>query len=78
MFGQICTLALAAVAAAHPVLEARQSTYNESLENFIARQYNVSLAGAIINIGGANNNVVEAAGTGFVVASPSTINPDYL
>ena len=78
MFVKASTLVLAAVAAAHPVLDTRQSTYNESLENFIARQYNISLEGAILNIGGANNNIVERAGEGFVVASPSTINPDYL
>lgn len=78
MFVTTCTLALAAVAVAHPLLEARQSTYNASLENFIAREYNISLNGAIINIGGANNNIVPGAGEGFVVASPSKVNPDYL
>ena len=66
--------ALAVVASAHPVLETRQGT---SLEDYIARQFNISLAGAIQNIGGANNNIVEAASPGFVVASPSTTNPDY-
>src|SRR5258708_2239352 len=66
--------ALAVAATAHPILESRQG---RALEDFIARQFNISLEGAILNIGGANNNVVEAAGEGFVVASPSTVNPNY-
>ncbi|KAK5956493.1 hypothetical protein OHC33_001978 [Knufia fluminis] len=66
--------ALAVAASAHPVLESRQG---QTLEDYIARQFNISLEGALQNIGGANNNIVEAAGEGFVVASPSTTNPDY-
>jgi glucoamylase len=65
----------AAAASAHPVLES-QST-NATFEDFIARQYNISLKGAIANIGGVNGNVVPGADEGYVVASPSTVNPDY-
>lgn len=68
--------ALAAVAVAHPVLESRQNP-QRTLEEFIAQQYNISLQGAVLNIGGVNGNVVPDASTGFVVASPSTVNPNY-
>ena len=75
VFSAFCTAASAA-----SILEARQSAnYSDPdvLQEFIDRQWNISITGAIANIGGANNNIVEAAGTGYVVASPSTINPDY-
>lgn len=74
MVSKAVFLALAAAASAHPIVESRQG---QPLEDYIARQFNISLEGAILNIGGANNNIVEAAGEGFVVASPSTLNPDY-
>jgi len=76
MVSKAILAALAVAASAHPVLEGRQGQ-SQSLEDYIGRQLNISLEGAIHNIGGANNNIVEAAGEGFVVASPSTINPDY-
>ncbi|KAK5073756.1 hypothetical protein LTR64_007106 [Lithohypha guttulata] len=77
MVSRTLLAALVAGAAAHPMIEARQSAVNQTLESWIQRQFNISLDSAILNIGGVNGNVVEAAGTGYVVASPSTINPDY-
>lgn len=76
MVSKAILAALAVAVSAHPVLEGRQDQ-SQSLEDYINRQFNISLEGAIHNIGGANNNIVEAADEGFVVASPSTINPDY-
>lgn len=67
--------ALVAGASAHPILEVRQSS---DLEDFIARQFDISLVAALANIGGTNGNVVEAASTGLVIASPSTVNPGTL
>lgn len=75
MVSKAVLAALAVAASAHPILESRQG---QALEDYIARQFNISLEGAIINIGGANNNIVEAASDGFVVASPSTVNSDYV
>lgn len=78
----LAALAGAAVAApapaavAAPVVERRQAD-TMALESFLARQFNISLEGAIINIGGVNGNIVPGADPGFVVASPSTVNPNY-
>lgn len=71
MLSRTLLAALVAGAAAHPVIEARQSAVNQTLESWIQRQFDISLESAIYNIGGVNGNVVEAAGTGYVVASPS-------
>lgn len=75
MLSKTILAALAVGVAAHPVLEVRQQA--GTLEDFIAQQLNVSLESAILNIGGVNGNIVEAALPGFVVASPSTVNPNY-
>lgn len=76
MLSKIAIAALVAAATASPILETRQSSAR-SLEAYISRQFNISLEGAVKNIGGVNNTIVGRAGTGFVVASPSTVNPDY-
>ena len=72
----VFTAFVAAAAAAPTALEVRQEN-PRSLEEYVSRQFNISLEGAVLNVGGVNGNIVEAAGTGFVVASPSTVNPDY-
>lgn len=64
----------AASAAAHPFLESRQS---DNLTSFIDAQKNISLVGALRNIGGLNGSDVPGADPGIVVASPSTVNPNY-
>lgn len=80
MLSKSILAALAVTAAAAPApaplvdLEERQV---RALEDYIAREFNVSLNGALINIGGVNGNIVPGALDGFVVASPSTVNPDY-
>lgn len=71
MVSRTLLAAFVAGAAAHPVIEARQNAVNQTLESWIQRQFDISLESAILNIGGVNGNVVEAAGTGYVVASPS-------
>lgn len=76
MLSKVAIAALFAAATAAPTLETRQSPVR-SLEDYISRQFNISLEGAVKNIGGVNNTIVGRAGTGFVVASPSTVNPDY-
>lgn len=65
---------LVGLAAASPYLWDRQQ---DDLESFIESQRNISLAGALRNIGGLNNSDVKGADSGIVVASPSTVNPDY-
>lgn len=74
MWSILVLAALSAVTLAVPVLAERQG---RALEDFIARQFNISLESAILNIGGVNGNTVEDADVGFVVASPSTVNPNY-
>ena len=64
----------ASLVAASPYLVARQE---DDLESFIERQRNISLPGALRNIGGLNDSDVDSADSGIVVASPSTVNPDY-
>ncbi|KAK4949728.1 hypothetical protein LTR10_011570 [Elasticomyces elasticus] len=54
-------------------LETRQ----DGLSSFIAQEQPIALAGALANIGGLNSSWVKGASPGMVVASPSTVNPDY-
>ncbi|KAK5501693.1 hypothetical protein LTR83_003374 [Exophiala xenobiotica] len=54
-------------------LQARE----DDLSTFIAEERPIALAGALANIGGLNSSWVEGASPGIVVASPSTVNPDY-
>lgn len=77
----LAALAGAAVAAPAPVavnapVERRQ-TDTIALEAFLTREFNISLESAILNIGGVNGNIVPGADPGYVVASPSTVNPNY-
>lgn len=77
MFSRAIVTALVAAASALPsplVLVERQE---RSLEDYISRQFNISLQGALLNIGGTNSSLVPGALPGYVVASPSKINPDY-
>ena len=45
------------------------------LTSFVAAERAVALQGALNNIG-PNGSLVPGAGAGFVVASPSKVNPD--
>jgi glucoamylase len=67
-------LAFAGLASASPYLWLRQEN---DLESFIERERNISLPAVLKNIGGTNGTGVSAADPGIVVASPSTVNPDY-
>ena len=67
-------LSLVGIAAASPFLRVRQ---NNDLESFIERQRNLSLPAVLRNIGGLNDSDVDGANPGIVVASPSTVNPNY-
>ncbi|KAI1616287.1 1, 4-alpha-D-glucan glucohydrolase [Exophiala viscosa] len=58
---------------AAPSLDARQ----DDLSSFIAVEQPIALAGALANIGGLSSTWVEGASPGMVVASPSTVNPNY-
>lgn len=62
------------VASASPTPERRQVN---TLSEFIAQERPISLDGALANIGGLNSSWVEGASPGVVVASPSTVNPNY-
>lgn len=80
MLQSAVVLGLAALARASPFpfLEPRQYGLNATLDNYINNQYNISLPGALKNIGGMNNSDVGTGPLpGVVVASPSTVNPDY-
>ncbi len=45
------------------------------LNSFVASEKAIALQGALNNIG-PNGSLVPGAGAGFVVASPSKVNPD--
>lgn len=64
---------LAALAAGSPYLVQRQS----DLDSFISVERRIALQGAINNIGGSGSPLVSGVDPGMVVASPSTVNPDY-
>jgi glucoamylase len=71
-------VALAGLTAASPVaLQPRQQYSSVDLNSWIERERLIALPAAIKNIGGTNNTDVSAADPGIVVASPSTVNPDY-
>lgn len=53
------------------------SAQNASINNFVTTERGISLDGALENIGGFNSPWVPGAYPGIVVASPSTVNPDY-
>jgi glucoamylase len=48
---------------------------SRDLTSFIAAERAIALQGALNNIG-PNGSAVPGAGAGFVVASPSKVNPD--
>lgn len=64
---------LVALVSTSPTLDARQS----SLDSFIESERVIALNGALANIGGLNSSLVPGAEPGIVVASPSTVNPNY-
>lgn len=47
------------------------------VDSFIDSQKSISLAGVLDNIGGLNSTFADGADPGMVVASPSTVNPNY-
>lgn len=56
-----------------PLAQKRQ----DALSKFIAQERAISIEGVLSNIGGLNSTWVEGASPGIVVASPSTVNPNY-
>jgi hypothetical protein len=56
-------------------LAAPSDLRSRDLTSFIAAERAISLQGALNNIG-PNGPAVPGAGAGFVVASPSKVNPD--
>ncbi|KAI5926640.1 carbohydrate-binding module family 20 protein [Camillea tinctor] len=71
VFKAIASLAAVATVGTASVIDPRSS-----LNAFIQKQRAVSLQGALSNIG-PNGSQVPGAGAGYIVASPSTTNPDY-
>ena len=63
--------ALCARALAAPSVELRA----RDLNSFVTSEKAIALQGALNNIG-PNGSMVPGAGAGFVVASPSKVNPD--
>lgn len=66
-------ISLAAFVAGSPLLAQRQRNVNA----FVNQEKRIALEGAINNIGGTESPLVPGADPGIVVASPSTVNPDY-
>jgi glucoamylase len=58
-----------------PSVERRQGA--DALSAFITQEQAISIQGVLSNIGGLNSSLVAGASPGTVVASPSTVNPDY-
>ena len=58
-----------------PAVEKRQGA--NALNTFITQQQLISIEGVLSNIGGLNSSLVNGSHPGVVVASPSTVNPDY-
>jgi glucoamylase len=48
-----------------------------NLEEFIVDERFIAVQGVLQNIGGNNSTLAEGADPGIVVASPSTVNPNY-
>ena len=75
----LLTSSLLALTGASPapaqVLDKRQGA--STLSTFITAQQAISVDGVLANIGGQNSSLVVGATPGVVVASPSTVNPDY-
>ena len=56
-------------------LAAPSNLESRDLNSFVTQERAIALQGALDNIG-PNGNRVAGAGSGFVVASPSKVNPD--
>ncbi|KAJ9661612.1 hypothetical protein H2201_006468 [Coniosporium apollinis] len=67
-------LLFAASALAGPVIEQRQATL--SLDEFIAQERRIAVAGVLANIG-PNGASAQNASRGVVIAGPGIVNPDY-
>lgn len=75
----LLTCSLATLARASPGvltdLEKRQAA--GTLNTFVTQEQAIAVDGVLANIGGLNSSLVEGASPGVVVASPSTVNPNY-
>ena len=69
MVSSSLSVLLASLAAAHQVSAS-------SVSAFIAREQPIALQGVLNNIG-PDGSLVAGAASGLVVASPSTVNPNY-
>jgi glucoamylase len=78
----LSTLTAAAVAfsrlsAAGPLPNELQARATGSLSSYIATESQIALSGVLANIG-SSGSAVPGAGSGLVIASPSTSNPDCM
>jgi glucoamylase len=73
VLSKAATIAVLASVSICSTFEERQSNLNE----FILAERGIALTGALANIGGLNSSLVPGADPGVVVASPSTVNPNY-
>ncbi|KIW31506.1 uncharacterized protein PV07_03151 [Cladophialophora immunda] len=64
---------LLTLTASSPSLDRRQA----SLSTFVSQEQAIAIQGVLANIGGLNSSLVPGASPGVVVASPSTVNPNY-
>lgn len=77
-FFQLVVLALVGLAAARPAEPEKiqlQARITGSLSSYIATESPIALQGVLDNIG-PDGAKVPGAGSGLVIASPSTSNPD--
>ena len=70
-FAVVATFAGLSVCSA--ALDRRQN----NLDEFVLEERSIALTGALANIGGRNSSFAAGASPGVVVASPSTLNPNY-
>lgn len=74
MHGPLALVLFAASALAGPAIEQRQATL--SLDEFIAQERRIAVAGVLANIG-PDGASAQNASRGVVIAGPGIVNPDY-
>ncbi|KAH0843147.1 putative glucoamylase [Fonsecaea pedrosoi] len=73
MLSSLLLASLLTLATPSLALDKRQA----SLSTFITQEQAIAVQGVLANIGGLNSTLVPGASPGVVVASPSTVNPNY-
>jgi glucoamylase len=69
------SISLISVLCARVLAAPNAELWARDLNSFVTSEKAIALQGALNNIG-PNGSMVPGAGAGFVIASPSTANPD--